>query len=293
MGSNILTAIVNIANYNTTNLKEYSIKSKIRINMVGEQLENYIKDAISNTFDFEDEEVRMAAHGKVFSWLGNQNNPPDIIIRGGDAIEVKKYQSPRTSLALNNSYPKNKLYNNDSRITTECAKCEDSTWFEKDIFYILGFVKKSQIKQLFFVQGECYAANRDIYHNLLIQFKDKVNALIIEQNMEGVKTKEVGRITKVDPLGITTFRIRGMWEIKNPLVVFDYVDDQLKDSFLNVIMLKKKYDSFPREDINNVENSSRIKVKDIQVSDPNNPARMLNAIYLTIPGPNHKIDDYI
>ena len=47
----LLTAILNIYNYNNFNLNNYSKTSSNRINQVGDSLEYYIKDAFSNSFN--------------------------------------------------------------------------------------------------------------------------------------------------------------------------------------------------------------------------------------------------
>lgn len=52
-----------------------------------------------------------------FSYIGNQNNPPDLMIKHGDAIEIKKIQTANANLVLNSSYPKDKLYANNPMIT--------------------------------------------------------------------------------------------------------------------------------------------------------------------------------
>jgi hypothetical protein len=54
----------------------------------------------------------------------------------------------------------------------------------------------------------------------------------------------------MDPLGITNFRIRGMWEIENPLRVFSYLYsfDERKSFSLAAILTKEKYESFPKDD---------------------------------------------
>ena len=51
----------------------------------------------------------LEKYSEVFSYLGNTSNPPDMIIKDGDAIEVKKIEGFNT-LMLNSSYPKQKLY---------------------------------------------------------------------------------------------------------------------------------------------------------------------------------------
>lgn len=60
----------------------------------------------------------------MFSYIGNQNNPPDSMLRNGDAIEVKKIESKKAALALNSSYPKAKLYADSPMINKECRECE-------------------------------------------------------------------------------------------------------------------------------------------------------------------------
>ena len=51
-------------------------------------------------------EERMERLSKEFSYLGNTNNPPDMMLRSGDAIEVKKIESSTSALALNSSATK-------------------------------------------------------------------------------------------------------------------------------------------------------------------------------------------
>ena len=84
---------------------------------MGEALEEYIKDLFSGTVFEKNENKRMEIISKVFSYLGNTNNPPDSILREGDAIEVKKIENKTSSLALNSSFPKAKLYSNSTMIT--------------------------------------------------------------------------------------------------------------------------------------------------------------------------------
>ena len=105
MGNNILRAILNIASYKNNDLKSYASTYLNRINAVGEQLEFYIKDAIVSSFKLP-QGKKEEEYSKVFSWLGNQNHPPDIIIKNSDAFEIKKIESLKSALALNSSPPK-------------------------------------------------------------------------------------------------------------------------------------------------------------------------------------------
>jgi len=288
MGNNILTAIINIANFGNYSLIDYLTKSEIRINAVGEQLEYFIKDALADALQLKGINAKETQHSKVFSWLGNQNYPPDLMINGGDAFEVKKIQTLRAKLALNNSYPKDKLYSDGERIIDSCRECEDNPWSEKDIFYVVGYVPKSKlrhIKHLYIVHGQCYAANREIYQNMQKLLKKEITSILKINDLDFQKTKELGRIANVDPLGITFFRMRGMWEIQNPVVVFQNVYRPSSDeSFsLAALILTEKYHSYPAKDITSLENHEKISVGDIKIKDPNNPAKRLDAKLITIP----------
>jgi hypothetical protein len=211
-----------------------------------------------------------------FSYIGNQNNPPDIMIKNGDAIEVKKIESINSGLALNSSYPKDKLFSNSSMITTACREAEN--WTEKDILYTVGVVKENSLKSLWFVYGDCYAANKETYERV----KEKISLGLRElPDVELSDTNEIGRVNKVDPLGITYLRIRGMWGIDNPNKVFKYISLQQMESELtvNALLLKTKYDSFPQEDKNYLENnlSNNFSITDVRIKSPNNPAVLLDA----------------
>ena len=120
---NIINAIINIVKNPILDLKGHSTGHN-RANNMGEALEEYIKDLFSGTVFEKNENKRMEIISKVFSYLGNTNNPPDSILREGDAIEVKKIENKTSSLALNGSFPKAKLYSNSPMITDACRNCE-------------------------------------------------------------------------------------------------------------------------------------------------------------------------
>lgn len=106
--SNIINAIINLVNNPIIELKEIYSKNN-RANSTGDALEEYIKDLFTNTFNIIDESERLEKISNIFSYLGNSNNPPDAILKNGDAIEIKKIENSNSALALNSSYPKNKL----------------------------------------------------------------------------------------------------------------------------------------------------------------------------------------
>jgi len=265
--SNLLEAIVNIHNLKSLEIEDF-YKSRIRANNMGEALEKFIADAFANTFEITDEEQRNIRYEKIFSYQGNQNNPPDAIIRGGDAIEIKKVEGKNPgTIALNSSYPKDKLYADSIMITDECRNCEEG-WKEKDIIYIVGIIQDKYLKSLCFVYGEDYAASPGVYERIKNGIKDGINKI---QYIEFAETNELARVNRVDPLGITYLRVRGMWGIDIPFEVFNYITNKQK---YFAIINDKKYNSFPKESRQLIENTKGIVITDHKIKNPNNPATL-------------------
>ena len=271
--TNILEAIVNIANNPVVEIRNH-YTSRNRANNVGEALEMYVKDAFANTIQENDEQVKNTKFNQVFSWLGNQNHPPDIMIRQGDAIEVKKTQSANSDLALNSSYPKSNIQSNSNMITQECRTCEN--WTEKDMIYCVGHTTDDSIKSLWMVYGNIYAANQEIYQLIKQKITKGINEIA---NVELAETNELGRVNRVDPLGITNLRIRGMWQIQNPRRVFNYLHNTGDTFELIAVIPANKYISFPTESKNRIENlgNPNLSIVDVQVKNPNNPANLIDA----------------
>ncbi|MGM9636670.1 MAG: NgoPII family restriction endonuclease [Eubacteriales bacterium] len=267
--SNILKAIMNIyqcPEYHAG--KHYYAKN--RANNMGDALEHFIKDSFANSYGFDEADAKKA-HSKTFSYLGNQNNPPDAILKNGDAIEVKKIESGTSALALNSSYPKARIYHDSTMLTAACKNCDNGDWREKDLIYAVGVVKNESIKQLCFVYGDDYAASHEIYERIRTQIK---NGVLEIPDIEFAETNELGRVNRVDPLGITYLRLRGMWHIENPFRVFRYVYtfDNEKDFNFLAIIGEEKYLSFPDEDRNALESEVGISIEDKEINDPDNPA---------------------
>ncbi|MEI6222875.1 MAG: NgoPII family restriction endonuclease [bacterium] len=279
MHTNLLIALSNLANNPLTDCAAL-YKSTNRANGMGESLEFYIKDLFCGSTMYGDQQQKLEAYNHHFSYLGNQNNPPDIIIRGGDAIEVKKIESLNSGIALNSSYPKDKLYSNSPMITSECKNCEN--WKEKDLLYIIGVTKNNTLKSLWFIYGDCYAANSEIYERVRKKISSGLQEL---SDVEFAETNELGRVNRVDPLGITYLRIRGMWHIENPNKVFDYITAIGEHDFtVNALVLTKKYNQFPEADRKLIESTSAngLSIADVRIKSPNNPANLLDAKLITM-----------
>ncbi len=277
--SNIIKAIINLVNNPITEITSY-YNSKNRANSMGEALEEYIKDLYAGTVEETDEQVRNRKISEVFSYLGNQNNPPDSILKGGDAIEVKKVESKNSSLALNSSYPKQKLFSSSSMITEACRKCED--WVEKDIIYTVGVVKNNILSNLSMVYGLDYAASEDVYTRIKNVISSGINSI---PDVEFAETNELGRVNRVDPLGITYLRVRGMWGIENPMKVFNYVyqNDDSKGFNLMVIINTDKYKTlYYTEELEGlVGKIEGLNIKDVEIKNPDNPAQLRAAKLIT------------
>ena len=271
--TNILEAIVNIANNPVVAIRNH-YTGRNRANNVGEALEMFVKDAFANTIQEQDIQVKNTRYNQVFSWLGNQNHPPDIMIRQGDAIEVKKTQSANSDLALNSSYPKSNIQSNSNMITQECRTCEN--WTEKDLIYCVGHTTDDSIKSLWMVYGNIYADKHETYQVIKQKITDGINEI---PNVELAETNELGRVNRVDPLGITNLRIRGMWQIQNPRRVFNYLHTTGDTFELVSVIPTNKYNSFSAESKNRIENleNPNLSIANVQVKDPNNPANLIDA----------------
>lgn len=278
--SNIIDAIVNLASNPVIQLRDtYSRKN--RANSSGDALEEYVKDLFAGTFDTESPEKRLENIQRTFSYLGNDSNPPDAMLLGGDAIEVKKIEADNSALALNSSYPKHKLYSDSTMISAACRNAEE--WYEKDIIYVVGVVRNNNLRHLCMVYGCDYCASNETYEKIRQTIKDGIESI---PNIELSETNELGKLHKVDPLGITYLRVRGMWGIENPFKVFDYAftrNNSKKFNFMAIIN-EEKYSSF--DNISKLEalekEHTNLKITDIKIKNPDNPAKLKKAKLVTI-----------
>lgn len=245
---------------------------------MGDALEFFVKDAFSNSFySINKEDI----YKKYFSYLGNNSNPPDIILKNSDAIEVKKISSMRSSIQLNSSFPEQKLSSDNKLITVECKNCENGKEFNKDMLYSIGVVKNTNLKLLFFVYGDCFAADSKRYQMFKDVIADSFKDSIL--NAEFAPTNELGRIKRVDPLGVTDLRIRGMWILKNPAILFEDLiryDENKQDCSVFCLMRKTKFNSFNKDDKNSILKDDKISYSEVEINNPTNPAEIIEAILL-------------
>jgi hypothetical protein len=273
--SNIIKAFINIVNNHQTNIENLT-QGNNRANNMGEGLETYIKDVFANTANETDLQKKLEALEKVYSFQGNKNNPPDLMLKKSDAIEIKKLESKNSAIALNSSYPKAKLYADSPMITKACKACEE--WDVKDMLYAVGYVKNSSLKSLWLVYGDCFCADKETYERIKDTISSGINGIA---DVEFTETKELGKVKKVDPLGITDLRIRGMWHIENPNKTFNYIYeyDESKEFQLICLMKREKYDGLPLADREALESLDidGVEVLDVRVKNPDNPVKLMEA----------------
>lgn len=276
----ILSAILTMVRENSTEIGSNTATERGNsIQQVGAGLERYLKDAFADTFGIDDVE-RQQQYDKIFSHQGSANNPPDFMLRGGDAVEVKKKNSAGGSIPLNSSYPKQKLFASSSMITEACRNCE--AWDVKDLVYAIGHVEGKTLKTLWLVYGDCYAAKPDTYESLANTIRRSVR----ESGLELGKTNELARVNQVDPPGKTSLRVRGMWQIEHPSKFFSYIEklEQNKSATftLNAIMRKEKYESFSIVERKLFEGSTlaNLTIMDAKILSPDNPAEQIDAIII-------------
>ena len=280
--TNILDAIINIATLPILNVEELTFGNN-RATNVGEGLEVFVKDAFSDNLTTTDKAQKISKYSQVFSYEGSQTRPPDLMITGGDSIEVKKTETIYSELQLNSSHPKSKLFATSHLINNHCRNCE--VWTEKDIIYAIGHVPKNSktLSSLWFIYGSIYAADENVYTGLKTTITESLENT---PEIDFSETKELGRVNFVDPLRITNMRIRGMWLLQPPVKVYDYVyqyNNNLKFQLI-AILPTEKYNSFSVESRNRIEelDNENLQITDVSVKNPNNPVNLIECKLITI-----------
>ncbi len=274
MSVNIIDAIINLVQNPVVQIVS-CYQGNNRANNAGSALEEYVKDMFAGSFNLLPAD-RMERLSTVFSYLGNSSNPPDAMLCGGDAIEVKKIESDNTALALNSSYPKHTLHVGNPMLSAHCRNAEN--WCEKDMIYVVGVVKEDRLHHLCMVYGLDYCASDECYNRIRNIIKSGVESI---PGIEFAESKELGHINRIDPLGITYMRVRGMWGIENPWKVFNYVYERnySKDFNFMCIINEEKWNTLPntRNLLDLCRDHLNLSISDIRIKNPDNPAQLKNA----------------
>lgn len=248
-----------------------------RSNSVGESLESYVKDAFAGSLEAKTYVERERLHDLTFSYKGTLNNPPDAMVRGGVAIETKKLGGERTEIQLNSSHPKDVLKITDSRLNAHAKSCEE--WTQKDLVYAIGHVRGGHLKRLWLVYGDCISASAETYEakwNLISNIISEQSGLTL------APTNELANIRAIDPQDRTKLRVRGMWLLTNPNVLFESLTSSESRTQFYVLLRETAYQALPEADRLAL---SSPEFKDAQnrivyIPDPNNPTLEIEARFI-------------
>ena len=273
--TDILKAINNISKLENCNIEEVVLSSNRAVSM-GEGLESFVKNAFADTFKTENQNEKNILFSEIFSYEGSKRTPPDLMLKNGDAFEVKKMEALNSEIQLNSSHPKAKLFKSSSLLNFHCKNCE--IWEEKNFYYIIGHVPKGNnvLSSIWFIDGSLYAADEEVYTSI----KDSLSNVLKNSNeFDFSKTNEIGRINYVDPLKITNLRIRGMWLLQPPYKVFDYL--KLYDynaNFQSIALISNEnYFNYSEKNRKLIENNSKISITKVFVKNPNNPIQLIES----------------
>lgn len=245
-----------------------------RMNRQGEVLEWFIRDLFSDSYSIKDWETKEENWKNYFFYLGNNSRPPDFITRDGIAVEVKKMENTFT-IHFNSSYPKKYFpypldKNKEKKISL-------------DTLYIIGRLSKAKdLEMLWFVCGDCLFAENEFYKQSKKRIKEHIG-LAKDKDKQG-NTVELGRYNEIDPLKITDLRIRGMYQVKHPKEVFDYLleDIQLENNKTNcfALILESKWEKFSPKLKSQIEKLTDLTIKKVSIKDPDNPQKQLSAKFI-------------
>ena len=267
--TNILKAIQNLIVGHDVHVGEVR-ESNNRANSLGEAFEVYIKNVFAGAFGLTGTAYQECI-GKAFSYQGSASKPPDLMIRGGDAIEIKKLQTRDSQIQLNSSFPKNKLHADDSRVSAEAKKAED--WTEKDILYVVGNVdaKSKAVRSMWWIYGDCLIdecanaiANRIFSSDTIKTNFEKDGEVVIENLGVG---------------GCLSLNLKAQWHLTG-------FADSLRGNhapFLNVIMREEKYFSFSESDrlaVESLAKAGKIQIRSVVFSQASGKSLVCNQIFM-------------
>ena len=98
-------------------------------------------------------------------------------------------------------------------------------------------------------------------------------------DIEFGETNELARINKVDPLGITNLRVRGMWSMASPSKLYGHLTNKTPNRQYYLMMRETKYQSFDPGDRANLEDLGLAGFNNqvVDIKDPDNPADIIKA----------------
>lgn len=249
--------------------------SAISINSSGERMEYLIKDLLADSIDKESADEKAAEHKKYLSWLGSQNHPPDLMIRDGPAIEVKKSGGKHRKLQLNSSTPRTKLRSDMKRVNSDCTTCEDDIggWKEKDMVYALGSgVTKSEFGFIWVVYGDCWCDDAEVYESVTEDLQDAIEQSPPSNGTLDTSGNEIAKVRNVGSGMGAEQRTRSMWSIGHPARMFStYIDNyETKVDTGNpmfVVLPSEKFEDQPEQKLEEIRSNDDIDITTVDEQD--------------------------
>ena len=253
---------------------------------LGKPFEVYCKDWLSLLLPGNVNQ-RLNFYDQAFSYQGADNNPPDVMYRGGnagDAFEFKKTESATAALPLNSSYPKDCLTNTSPGLLSVCINCEP--WTKRTFYYVIGRVKKGdqRVSSLWVVDGRLMASKHSDYIKVFTGLQVVVDAFITSQKLHKIDSVELGRIRTIDPLDKTVLRVRSMWELESPQKTFAKVEGvkpDKKKAVLHALILDSSWENYSAQSktaITSLVGREGFALTNVtNIPDPSNPQKILSA----------------
>ncbi len=252
---------------------------------LGKPFEVYCKDWLSQTPPGNNA-IRVNHYNAAFSYLGSDNNPPDVMFKGGnngDAFEFKKTETPSAALPLNSSYPKNELTITSPGLLATCISCEP--WTTRTFYYVVGNIASNsdRVMSLWVVDGKLMADTQQRYASVFSGLQQSVTGFITQNSLSRINSKELGRVRGIDNLDKTVLRVRSMWELETPQRTFEHLPGVGIDpskSVLHALILDGRWNLYPitsRQAIQNLAGTTGFSLTNFHnVPDPSNAKKTLS-----------------
>ena len=225
--SNVLLGLAHLVRHTNFSLPASSDDANSGTVPKGKRFETYCKDwlALLRPGNVTD---RFNQYDRAFCYQGAANNPPDAMFRGGndgDAFEFKKTESQSSAVVLNSSFPKDVLKATGPGLLDECRNCEE--WTQRVFYYVIGHIKKNTdlITSIWVIDGRLLCAPDTLYESLFSSLRGSVDTFVASKGLKSIKSVELGRLRKIDPLDKTVLRVRSMWELESPVKTFRNVSE--------------------------------------------------------------------
>lgn len=273
--TNTLFAYKNILDHNSTKLPPIISKKGNSSNNQGDSFEIFIKDMYCNTaMQYPHLEDKEQDYKNYLSWLGDSKHFPDMIVRGGEGVEIKKLSS-FGNLSLNSSFPKDYIYPNTQNLAAEIST---ASWTKKNIVYATCNVPNKNNTQdkcttVWLAFGNTFVADKQVYLKMINGIRS--GAKSANKQASFVKSQELARIKNVDLKKHTNLRVRGMWELTNPEKIFGEYLNKTNFSIpagatrVNMIILDSDFQNMVQPDFENLIKQNRLVITPIDIPDPN------------------------